>query len=107
MHNNLLYYLVDQAIRCEDKIEITSIKVKTTQHLNYIEEHYKIDEEQDLDFLDTICKAYAILGKNDKSERLAHQIIEIFLDGKSKSLNEEDAANIAREARQLLKTIKS
>ena len=28
VHNNLLYYLVDQAIRCEDKIEITSIKVK-------------------------------------------------------------------------------
>ncbi len=106
-HNNLLYYRVELVKYCSDLVDLDLIRTKCQMHIEKLEALACGQHNDDLLELDTISKAYALLGENDKATSICKKIIDKALKNQTDTSEPALVLQIAREARELLATLES
>lgn len=108
LHNNLLYYALgvlnrSSSITFSDSMNINTIKEFAIEHLNYIETHKPDIKEIPTSTVDTIMKAYSILGHGQKAINAANILVDRCLDSSNTDFNENEKLIAIRSANKIIK----
>jgi hypothetical protein len=102
--NNLLYYTVDiVSLSSRHNLESSITKENIENHLSSLLQTIDIEQCDDIFDLDTIAKAYDLLGKIAEAHKTVDRIISCTLDRSKTSSYDDLGLEIAREAYEMKK----
>lgn len=107
LHNNLLYYALGVMTRADSitfsgSMDINTMKECAIEHLNYIETHKPNINEIPISTVDTIMKAYSILGRSQDAINAANVLVDRCLDSSNMDFNENEKLMAIRSARKII-----
>lgn len=102
IHNNLLYYLTELHQFFRDSIDLENLRERGLMHLDYIETHKTLLDDNDIHTLDTLARALFIFDRTSEAVAVAEKIISIVLSGDHLEASTVDALEIARDARKII-----
>jgi hypothetical protein len=78
------------------------IKSNIPKHLEVLDNSIDVDTCEDIEYLDTLAKAYHLVGRNEDKERACNRTLQLALSKDYHAFDNDVKFDIARDANELL-----